>query len=255
MVKKLIIAVEDKSHNFNNRIITALYNPNKIVIKKTGWKIGPEDKNPIYTSTPATLDIDLFFDTSLQEGQLSPGSSEEKFYAGFVDPEKYSHSMARDYAFEPNDVRNHVNKIFNLANPQSDLNNRPPICRLLWGGENKALTGVKGYSGTVMFQGLLQNVTKTFTRFSAQGVPTRATLTCQFLEYEDAETNIKKLNPIDDPTRIIKQGETLSSIAREEYGDATLWRVIADANRLTNPRQLMVGSLLTVPPLPRGAGR
>lgn len=106
-----------------------------------------------------------------------------------------------------------------------------------------------------MFQGVLQSVTKTFTRFTAEGIPVRANLNCTFIEYEDPNQVVKKLNPIDDPTRIIKQGETLSSIAQEEYGDSSLWRIIADANRLVNPRRLTVGDLLTVPPLPRQGGR
>ena len=98
-------------------------------------------------------------------------------------------------------------------------------------------------------------MTKTFTRFTAEGIPVRANLSCNFIEYENPEQGVKKLNPIDDPIRIIKQGETLSSIAEEEYSDSSLWRIIADANRLVNPRGLKVGSALTVPPLPRQGGR
>ncbi|HEY9858249.1 MAG TPA: LysM peptidoglycan-binding domain-containing protein, partial [Candidatus Obscuribacterales bacterium] len=80
-------------------------------------------------------------------------------------------------------------------------------------------------------------------------------LNCSFLEWEDPVEQQKKKKPIDDPIRTIKQGETLSSIAQEEYGNSSLWRIIANANRLNNPRKLEVGTLLTVPPLPSQGGR
>ncbi|MBM0744169.1 LysM peptidoglycan-binding domain-containing protein [Phormidium sp. CLA17] len=236
---KLVIAVEDKNHGFSTAI-KVLYNPNQITITKTGWTTDAKIKKPFSKPSPATLSVNLFFDTSIPTDMA--GSDTERFY-------KESFGINK-YTYETVDVRNYVNQIFNLTNPRSELN-RPPICRLIWGGKNEALSRLEGYKGTVMFQGVLQNVTKTFTRFSAEGIPVRANLSCTFLEYEDPVQNVKKLNPIDDPIRIIKQGESLSSIAQEEYGNSALWRIIADANRLVNPRQLTVGSLLTVPPLPR----
>ncbi|MFN9943602.1 MAG: LysM peptidoglycan-binding domain-containing protein, partial [bacterium] len=53
----------------------------------------------------------------------------------------------------------------------------------------------------------------------------------------------------DDPVRIVRRGETLSSIANEEYGDPALWRIIANENNLINPRALTAGLVLTIPPL------
>lgn len=47
----------------------------------------------------------------------------------------------------------------------------------------------------------------------------------------------------------MRRGETLTSIAAEEYNNPALWRVIAAANRLDNPRQITPGQRLTVPPL------
>jgi len=240
---KLIIAVEDKNHRFSTEI-KVLYNPSQIEISKTGWDTD-ESKKLVSKPSPATLSVTLFFDTSIPIDMA--GSDTERFYKESFGTDKY--------IYETIDVRNHVNKIFNLTNSRSELNNRPPICRLIWGGKNEALSKLEGYTGTVMFQGVLQKVTKTFTRFTAEGIPVRANLSCNFIEYENPEQGVKKLNPIDDPIRIIKQGETLSSIAEEEYGDSSLWRIIADANRLVNPRGLKVGSSLTVPPLPRQGGR
>ena len=48
----------------------------------------------------------------------------------------------------------------------------------------------------------------------------------------------------------VGEGETLSGIAGRLYGDARLWRPLALANRIENPRVLPVGLALRVPQLP-----
>ena len=50
-------------------------------------------------------------------------------------------------------------------------------------------------------------------------------------------------------THLVRRGETLSSIAAEEYEDPTCWRPIADANQLVNPRQVAPGTVLIIPTL------
>ena len=47
-------------------------------------------------------------------------------------------------------------------------------------------------------------------------------------------------------------GNTLSSIAAHEYGDAALWPIIYNANRglITNPDNIQTGWLLRIPPKP-----
>ena len=47
----------------------------------------------------------------------------------------------------------------------------------------------------------------------------------------------------------VKQGDTLRLIAAREYGNPDLWRRIADANRIDNPRLLKPGTKLIIPPL------
>ena len=85
--------------------------------------------------------------------------------------------------------------------------------------------------------------------FLEDGTPVRATLNCTFREWADLEKRRKEANLIDDPVRIVRRGETLSSIANEEYGDPALWRIIANENNLINPRSLKPGLILTIPPL------
>ena len=53
-------------------------------------------------------------------------------------------------------------------------------------------------------------------------------------------------------TRIyeVKSGDTLGAIAREMYGSAAKYNLIAEANNITDPRRIWVGQVLTIPALP-----
>jgi N-acetylmuramoyl-L-alanine amidase len=51
-------------------------------------------------------------------------------------------------------------------------------------------------------------------------------------------------------TYTIKAGDTLGAIAREMYGSAAKYTLIAEANSITDPRRIWVGQVLTIPELP-----
>jgi nucleoid-associated protein YgaU len=53
----------------------------------------------------------------------------------------------------------------------------------------------------------------------------------------------------------VKSGDTLSGIAKREYGDAGRWKLIFEANRDTidNPDLIHPGQELTIPPAEGGA--
>ena len=52
----------------------------------------------------------------------------------------------------------------------------------------------------------------------------------------------------------VKDGDTLPSISYRAYGDATRWRLIAEANGVDNPLHLRRGSSLSLPALETDAG-
>ena len=74
----------------------------------------------------------------------------------------------------------------------------------------------------------------------------RANLTVAFTEYLDPKKDQLENDP-EFTTRLVKRGDTLSSIAGEVYRNPALWRVIAEANLLDDPRQLQVGLRLNIP--------
>lgn len=203
-LEKLKIKIEE-SPNQLTKEVEVLFNPNQIVISKTGWNEDSKDNSFVFVDEPASLSIELFFDTTLGK---SP----------------------------PENVQKYTQPIYSLTQIKGNLQ-RPPLCKLIWGRTE------------LLPLGLLKSVTKTLTHFLENGTPVAAKLSCNFQEWQDPTQRKKIQNPIDDPIRIVKQGETLTSIAAEEYNDPSLWRVIAQENRLDNPRLLTPGQRLTVPPL------
>ena len=101
---------------------------------------------------------------------------------------------------------------------------------------------------------IVDNVQQKFTLFNPSGIPVRATLTMSFKEYKTLEEQLKELNlQTSDQTKLVRvrQRMTLAQIAFEEYGDASLWRHIADheenRRKLADLRRLTPGVELHVP--------
>lgn len=136
------------------------------------------------------------------------------------------------------DVRKETNRVVTLARKDRDLG-RPPVVAIEWGVA--PLTG-----SDFPFVGVVSQLTQTFTLFKADGTPVRATLDVTFTEFVDPQIDQRKLDP-EFTTRTVKRGETLSGIAAELYGDPALWRVIAQFNRLDDPRQIEIGRRLAIP--------
>jgi hypothetical protein len=137
------------------------------------------------------------------------------------------------------DVREYTDKIYGLLGIRS-ATHVPPVCTFTW--------------GTFSFTGVLERVGGRFTLFLADGTPVRATLSVTFKEFIDVEVEVRR-TPTESAdhtkTRSVIRGDTLSSIAAAEYGDPAKWRLIADTNRIDNPRVLEPGRVLVIPPLPR----
>lgn len=109
------------------------------------------------------------------------------------------------------------------------------------------------------FRAIIDNVQQKFTLFNPAGIPVRATLTVGFKEYKTLEEQLKELNlQSADHTRlrVVRQRDTLARIAFEEYGDAAMWRLIADHNRhqLADLRRLRPGMQLAIPAVDHRAG-
>ncbi len=104
---------------------------------------------------------------------------------------------------------------------------------------------------SLQFKGYLIRCQQNFVKFNEKGMPVRAWLDCVFLEMESPMA--KKMSPLNSPDttkfRTVCQGESLWSMSVEAYGQPEQWRLIADANGLSNPRRLRSGDILRMPAL------
>lgn len=111
-----------------------------------------------------------------------------------------------------------------------------------------------GWGQTTTFTAYVQSVSIQYTMFRPNGEPYRAVATVQI---EEVEVKTKRQNPTSGGlsatrTRMVVTGDSLPLIAHSEYGDATLWRLIAEANCIDDPLRLRSGMELLLP-APEGA--
>ncbi len=135
------------------------------------------------------------------------------------------------------DVRDYMQPIMNALWIDGKLH-APPEAAFSWGG--------------CFFKGIITDAKQSFTMFLPSGIPVRARLEITFKSSEDA-LGARKKSPFESPDRTkarrVAKGAQLWRLADAEYGDPKYWRVIADLNKLYNPRKLPEGRLLQLPPL------
>jgi len=95
-----------------------------------------------------------------------------------------------------------------------------------------------------------------YARFRPNGEPIRAFVDLELAQAEPSSPAGKAQNPTTRAITGLSQhtvtdGDSLQSIAYAAYGDATRWRVIAEANGVDDPLHLCRGSALTIPRLQR----
>jgi hypothetical protein len=138
------------------------------------------------------------------------------------------------------DVRQETNKIVKLTRIDPELES-PPAVRITWGKPTPDHLDFP-------FQGVVSQLTQRFTLFRANGQPVRANLNVTFTEFLYVINDQRETDP-EFTTRLVKRGDSLSSIAAEVYRDPMLWRLIAVTNELDDPRHLPIGLRLSIPKL------
>jgi hypothetical protein len=135
------------------------------------------------------------------------------------------------------DVREHTGRIegMMLVNAQE---HRPPVLRFSW--------------GNLGFDCVLEDLVQRYTLFRDDGTPLRAILKVVFKEYATAAAQLSatRRESADHTKRlVVREGESITSIAAREYNDPGKWRAIARANRIEDPENIKPGSVVELPPL------
>lgn len=114
----------------------------------------------------------------------------------------------------------------------------PPIVRLVWDRD--------------VFKGVIENLDVTYVLFTPEGRPLRAKLGLTLLKHQTVDEMVKEeptSSPDVEKTWVARRGDTLAGISAAVFEDPRLWREIARASGLADPRQLRPGTVLTVPRL------
>jgi hypothetical protein len=102
--------------------------------------------------------------------------------------------------------------------------------------------------GSFSFRCVLVEAAQRFTMFGTDGTPVRSTVSARFHEYVDVTVAVQSGVFIGPPTLVnVIQGNTVSGIAAQVYGDPSRWRDIADANQIEDPFSLPAGTSLVIP--------
>ncbi len=141
------------------------------------------------------------------------------------------------------DLTTTTNKLWDFMRPAtpSDPESDPPEVKFEW--------------STFSFHAYVSELSINYKLFDKDGNPVRAEVTITFKESDDPTNHPhQRQNPTSgggpmQQVRKVVRGDRLDLIAADEYGDATKWRVIAEYNGITNPRDLLPGKLITIPPL------
>lgn len=106
--------------------------------------------------------------------------------------------------------------------------------------------------GNLDFQGYITSAVETYTMFDRSGKPIRCKMDLDIKEFCD-NTLSKKKEPFSSPDRTkwttMTESMSLWQIAYQEYGDTEKWRLIANANQITNPLQVKIGQMIKIPAL------
>jgi hypothetical protein len=169
--------------------------------------------------------------------QEIPGLSQPIAQFGSGSETTLSVTLFFDTYEQGTDVRTYTKKISSLLDVDKDLH-APPLCRFVW--------------GSLDFKGVITSITQKFTMFLDTGEPVRATLNVKFQlaqSVTEQYQNIPRQSADRTKQRTVKQGDQLWHLAHEEYENSGMWRSIASANNIDNPRKLQTGKRLIVPRL------
>ncbi|MFI1887847.1 CIS tube protein [Streptomyces jumonjinensis] len=198
--------------------LTLQFNPARLSLSKSAeWRRTPsrmagQSALPEFVgSGPRTLSLDVFLDATATHDNSVEKAVEQLMLACVPTPQ----SLAR-------------------KTPAS------PWVRFDWGA-----------SKTTSFDGVLSSLSVSYTLFDVDGKPLRATCA---LSIEEASVDPPGQNPTSGSrearrTHRVVAGDSLPLLAWREYGDATAWRAIAEANGIDDPTRLIPGGELVVPGL------
>ncbi|MEI6044954.1 MAG: LysM peptidoglycan-binding domain-containing protein [Chloroflexota bacterium] len=195
--------------------LTCLFNPTDYTVARTvSWETVKTKENPIPKMTfgsigKTTLTLKLLFDTTLDAGKKDVRTT-------------YTDKLW---------------KAARIANPEDPK--EPPHVLFTWGS-------------TWSFESVITSISQTFTLFKEDGTPIRSEVTLSLDQIKDTGTFAKQ-NPTSHgtPGKIhqVQEGDRLDLLAQQYYSQPFSWKRIAEFNNIDNPRSIVPGQYLLIPPI------
>jgi hypothetical protein len=202
------------------------FNPKEYTIQKQNqWKVDPVVGTALPTAQfsggqPRKLTLDLLFDAS--DSTLDVRSVTDTLFK----------------AMEINPA---------LGSGRGKNSGRPPTITFNWGS-------------TVMFKAVADSLSVQYMLFRPDGSPIRAQAKLSLIQVEKARDKSGKggggrdVNPTTralpgSGSHLVRDGDSLPSIAFAHYRDPTRWRPIAEMNEIDDPLRLRRGATLVIPRL------
>jgi Contractile injection system tube protein/LysM domain len=146
-------------------------------------------------------------------------------------------------------VEKETDRLLKMMDGSGGGGSRPPFVTFRW-----------GKTGT--FKAAVTDLNIQYSLFDSKGMPIRATAKLTLKQAEKAQdpsANPGGTTGGGNPTtrglpalrsHIVRDGDSLQSIAYSAYGDATEWRLIAEENGIDDPLRLRRGTTLAIPRSP-----
>jgi nucleoid-associated protein YgaU len=224
-LKKATITVLEGADK--DKEIVVLFNPTEYSFERTNS----------YKATPVPgLGSPLLQFVNGEADQLSM----ELFLDDYTDPKGPTSLQQR----ETDPLITRLRALSKLLEIDRDLHAPPPV-RFNW--------------GPMEFVAVIEKLGRKVTVFHPDGTPARVTLSVSFKEYRTLRAQLE--DPRRQSTdrtrrRVVVGREALWFIAAREYDDANEWVRIAEENDLDDPREIVPGDWLIMPPIenPNGTG-
>ena len=172
------------------------------------------------------------------QGQGSTGST-QKF--GKIKPQEYTFEFIFDgtgASGEQIEVSDEIEKFLTVCGKEDGEIHRPFYLKISW--------------GTLISKCILKSADISYSLFKPDGYPLRAKVNASFVENIDDTLRTAdegKSSPNLSHYREVKEGENLQYLTYKIYGDPKYYLDVAQANGLTNFRNLNTGITLHFPPI------
>jgi len=163
----------------------------------------------------------------------------------------FSRGLAMEFSFTlfMDTTSNKDENIYTKYIPQlkkiSEINvekHRPPLLLISWGALN-------------LIRCVVKSIDYDFTMFNKAGAAIRGTAKLSFKQVAGIDEKIHKTKDVElqspdhSKVRTLREGDSLQSIAYDEYEDVNKWKILAEHNNIEDPLNITAGTIIKLPAL------